>query len=74
MFQSIVMPNVLYGFVASSSDLNNVQYFLDRCYKCRYISRKLNIRELLERSDCHIFRKALRTNSPLVKILPERNF
>ena len=65
---------VLYGFVASSSDLNNVQYFLDRCYKCRYISRKLNIRELLERSDCHIFRKALRTNSPLVKILPERNF
>ena len=68
------MPNVLHGFVASSSDLNNVQYFLDRCYKCRYISRKLNIRELLERSDCHIFRKALRTNSPLVKILPERNF
>ena len=65
---------VLNGFVASSSDLNNVQYFLDRCYKCRYISRKLNIRELLERSDCHIFRKALRTNSPLVKILPERNF
>ena len=68
------MPNVLYGFVASSSDLNNVQYFLDKRYKCRYISRKLNIRELLERSDCHIFRKALRTNSPLVKILPERNF
>ena len=68
------MPNVLRGFVASSSDLNNVQYFLDRCYKCRYVSRKLNIRELLERSDCHIFRKALRTNSPLVKILPERNF
>ena len=65
---------VLYGFVASSFDLNNVQYFLDRCYKCRYISRKLNIRELLERSDCHIFRKALRTNSPLVKILPETNF
>ena len=32
------------------------------------------IRELLERSDCHMFRKALRTNSPLVKILPERNF
>ena len=32
------------------------------------------IRELLERSDCCIFRKALRTNSPVLKILPERNY
>ena len=62
----------MYG--ASSSDLNSVQHFLDRCYKSRYILRKLNIRELLERSDCSIFRKALRTNSPLVRILPETNF
>ena len=61
-------------YSASSSDFNNVQHFLDRCYKRRYISRKLNITELLERSDCRIFRKALRTNSPLVKILPGRNF
>ena len=30
------------------------------------IYRKLNVRELLKRSDCRIFRKALRTNSPLV--------
>ena len=70
------MPNFLYGlsvYGASSSDLNNIQNFLDRCYKRRYISKKLNIRELLERSDCRIFRKAMRTNSPLVKILPERN-
>ena len=77
VFQAIVMPNFFYClsvFGASSSDLNNVQHFLDKCYKRRYISRKLNIRELLERSDCRIFRKALRTNSPLVKILPERNF
>ena len=35
---------------------------------------KLNIRELLERSDCRVLRKATRTNSLLVKILPERNF
>ena len=62
------------GYVPSSSDLNSVQHFLDSCYKRRYISRKLNIRELLERSDCRIFRKALSTNSTLVTILPERNF
>ena len=80
LFQSIVMPNFLnflYGlsvYGASSSDLNNVQHFLDRCYKRSYMSRKLNIRKLLERSDCRSFRKALRTNSPLVKILPEKKF
>ena len=64
------MPNFLYGlsvYVVSSSDLNNLQHFLDRCYKRRYILRKLNIRELLKRSDCRMFGKALRTNSPLVK-------
>lgn len=71
LFHSIVMPNFLYGlsvYGASPSDLNNVQNFLDRCYKRRYISKKLNIREMLERSDCRIFRKAMRTNLPLVKI------
>ena len=76
-FQSIVIPNFFYGLTvygASSSDLNNVEHFLDKCYKRRYISRKLNIRELLERSDCRTFRKSLGTNSALVKILPERNF
>ena len=54
------MPNFLYGlsvYGASSSDKNNVQNFSDRCYKRRYISRKLNIREFLERSDCRIFRR-----------------
>ena len=35
---------------------------------------KLNIRELCERSDCRIFIKAMRTNSPPAKILPESNF
>ena len=77
MFQSIVMPNFFYGlsvYGASSSDLNNVEHFLDKCYKRRYISRKLNVRGLLERSDCRTFRKSLGTNSALVKILPQRNF
>ena len=46
--------NGLSVFGASSSDLNNVQHFLDGCYKRKYISRKLNIRKLLERSDCRI--------------------
>ena len=59
----------LYGlpvYGASSSDLNNIKHFLDRCYKRTYISRKDQI--------AVFFRKALRTNSPVVKILLERNF
>ena len=77
MFQSIVMPNFFYGlsvYGASSSDLNNVEHFLDKCYERRYISRKLNIRELLERSDCRTFRKSLGTNSSLVKIPARSDF
>ena len=69
LFQSIVMAHFLYGlsvYGASSSDLNNIHHFSGKCYKRGYISRKLNVRELLERSDCRIFRKASRTNSPLV--------
>ena len=46
--------------------LTTIHHFSGKCYKRGYISRKLNVRELLERSDCRIFRKALRTNSPLV--------
>ena len=61
-------------FIELTPNLNNVHHFLDRCYKRRYISRKLNIRELLEGSDRPICRKALRTNSPPVKVLPQRNF
>ena len=75
MFHSIVMPNFLYGlrvYGASSSYLNNKQNVLDRRNERRYISRKLNIRELLERLDC---RKAMRTNSPdLCKNLTRKEF
>ena len=69
LFQSIVMANFLYGlsvYGASFSDLNNIHHFPGKCYKRGYMSRKLNATELLERSDYRIFRKALRTNSPLV--------
>ena len=58
----------LYGlpvYGASSSDLNNIKHFLDRCYKRTYISRKDQIAVFLERHW---------TNSPVVKILLERNF
>ena len=67
------MPNFnnglsLYG--ASTAALNSIQHFLDRCYKSKYFSKKLDIRELLERGDIQIFRKASCKNSPVQGILP----
>ena len=60
-FQSIFMLSFFVWFIGSTGP--PLLHFLDRCYKRRYISRKLNIRELLEKSDCGIFWQTLRTNS-----------
>lgn len=68
LFHSIVMPNFLYGlsvYGASFSDLNNIQDFVDRCYKRRYVSRKLNIMELLERSGFRISERPWEQIRPL---------
>ena len=40
---------MVYG--ALEPELTTVQDFLDRCYKRRYISARLNIRALLEKQD-----------------------
>ena len=44
------MPNFYYGlsvYGASTAALNSIQRFLDRCYKRKYFSKKVDIRELL---------------------------
>ena len=60
LFKTIVLPNVTYALVvygASEPELTTVQDFLDRCYKRRYISARLNIRALLEKQDRKLFSK-----------------
>ena len=50
LFQTILMPNFYYGlsvYGASTAALNSIQRFLDRCYKRKYFSKKVDIRELL---------------------------
>ena len=49
LFSSIVLPNITYALSAgaSESELTIAQQFLDRCFKRRYISKKLEIGELL---------------------------
>ena len=51
LFQSIVLPNLSYGlfvYGSSAAELNTVQCFLDRCYKRKYTSQLVNIKDLLE--------------------------
>ena len=75
---SIVLPNITYAlsvYGASESELTMAQQFLDRCFKRRYISKKLEIGELLKVQDHRICRKVssipnhpLRANFPETKI------
>ena len=51
LFSSIVLPNITYAlsvYGASESELTIAQQFLDRCFKRRYTSKKLEIGELLK--------------------------
>ena len=54
LFNAIVLPNFSYAlpvYGASDSDLSVIQNFLDRCMKRKFISRNVNIRDLLEKAD-----------------------
>ena len=58
---------------ASVAEINVLQQFLDRCYKLRFISTKLNIRRsVLQKQDKAIFQKAKQhDNHPLKVCLPQ---
>ena len=75
LFKTIVLPNVTYALVvygASEPELTTVQDFLDRCYKRRYISARLNIRALLEKQDRKLFSKIFKLSiHPLHKQVPK---
>ena len=75
LFKTIVLPNVTYVLVvygASEPELTTVQDFLDRCYKRRYISARLNIRALLEKQDRKLFSKMFKLSiHPLHKQAPK---
>ena len=76
--QTIVLPNITYalsGYGASEAELTIAQQLLDRFFKCRYISKKLEIGELLKLQDHRTCRKVssipnypLRANFPETKI------
>ena len=58
LFSTLVLPNSIYGlpvYGAVDSDLTVIQNFLDRCFKGKYTSKRMDIRELLEKADTEAF-------------------
>ena len=58
-----------------SSDLRVIQNFLDRCFKRKYTSKRMNIRELLEKADKELFVFVFRSvdpDCPLSNIIPKK--
>ena len=65
LFNAIVLPNFSYAlpvYGASDSDPSVIQNFLDRCMKRKFMSKNVNIRDLLEKADKTLYKK--RSNDP----------
>ena len=75
LFHALVMPNISYSlsvYGASKAELNNVQHFLVRCKKRRYISYHIEIKQLLNDQDRRISTKVRKLgNHLLCNILPK---
>ena len=73
LFSALVLPNFTYGlpvYGAVDSDLTVIQNFLDRCFKRKYTSKRMDIRELLEKADKKLFK--VRSVDPLSNIIPKK--
>ena len=58
----------VYGAV--DSDLTVIQNFLDRCFKRKYISKRMDIRELLVKADKKLFKvRSVDPDCPLSNII-----
>ena len=70
------MSNFIYVisvYGTSDSDLTVVQTFLDRCCKRHYISEKVDVRELLQRTDIKLYNKRVLDKEQLLNnILREK--
>ena len=75
LFNAIVLPNFSYGlpvYGASDSDLSVIQNFLDRCMKRKFMSKNVNIRDLLEKADKTLYKKrSNESECPFFQFLPK---
>ena len=66
LFSALVLPSFTHGlpvYGAVDSDLTVIQNVLDRCFKRKYTSKRVDIRELLEKADKKLFK--VRSVDPL---------
>ena len=76
LFSALVLPNFTYGlpvYGAVDLDLTVIQNFLDRYFKRKYTSKRMDIRELLEKADKKLFKvHSVDPDCPLSKIIPKK--
>ena len=54
LLTALLLPNITYGlsvYGAADSELTTIQHFLDRCHKHRYISKHVDVRNLMEKKN-----------------------
>ena len=76
LFSTLVLPNFTYGlpvYGAVDSDLTVIQDFLDRCFKRKYTSKRMDIQELLEKADKKLFKvRSVDPDCPLSNIIRKK--
>ena len=72
LFSALVLPNFTYGlsvYGAVDADLIVIQNFLDRSFKRKYISKRMDIRDLLEKADRKLYKvRSTDIDCPLSRI------
>ena len=76
LFCALVLPNFTYGlpvYGPVDSDLTVIQNFLDRCFKKKYTSKRIDIRQLLEKADKKLCKvRSVDPDRPLSNIIPKK--
>ena len=76
LFSALVLLNFTYGlpvYGAADSDLTVIQNFLDRCFKRKYTSKRMDIRELLEKAGKKLSKVcSVDPDCPLSNIIPKK--
>lgn len=58
---------------AIDSDLTVIQNFMDKCFESKYTSKRMDIRELLEKADNKIFKvRSVDPDCTLSNIIPKK--
>ena len=66
------VPYALSVYGASKPELTKIQCFMERCYKRKYVSKEIDMHELLEKQDWKLFSKVEQIQDhPLQNLLPK---